>query len=511
MRAAFSWSLDGVSEMKKRNELLSKGKKTRLLPYAVLFILASIFVWNFSYSTSPLTPFYWGGDTAQFLTIGKEWYFGKVPYRDLFDHKGPLIFFVDMLGFAMTNGRSTTGVFLLQIIFMTFSLWAFYNIGLMFLKRADFGVVVSFITLICIKANYIEGNTVEEYCIPFIAWSIYGLLTWLTDNDIEYHDSKWAFLYGVTFAVCFLTRLTNAIPFIPGMCIVFFALLLKKQYKNIFENIVAFFIGFLVLTVPFSLYFAWKGCFFEFLDGTLFYNIKYANARKSWILTATSEDIISFLKNFFLSWSIFIAGILAAIRKKYLRCAFYLLTGILEIIFFLSGDNFGQYAYVCIPQICCLIGEITLAIKGDEVETLTAFISAQILCYFMIFVASKSMSGGIEIHGAYAERWDRGWDSLIEEIPEEERDQFVAYGDNRFKELYLLNNISPCYKYFVIQEWHASMSEKTREDIHSVFDTCRAKWIAVCGEVSVIEDVLENHYDLVDSNGDYLLYKLSPD
>lgn len=84
----------------------------------------------------------------------------------------------------------------------------------------------------------------------------------------------------------------------------------------------------------------------------------------------------------------------------------------------------------------------------------------------------------MEIHRAYAERWDRGWDSLIEEIPEEERDQFVAYGDNRFKELYLLNNISPCYKYFVIQEWHASMSEKTREDIHSVFDTCRAKWIA---------------------------------
>ena len=47
--------------------------------FFLIFAIGAAFVLNFSYSTSPLTPFYWGGDTAQFLTIGKEWCNGKIP------------------------------------------------------------------------------------------------------------------------------------------------------------------------------------------------------------------------------------------------------------------------------------------------------------------------------------------------------------------------------------------------------------------------------------------------
>lgn len=35
-----------------------------------------------------------GGDSAQLLTMGKAWYLGKLPYVDMFDHKGPFIFIV---------------------------------------------------------------------------------------------------------------------------------------------------------------------------------------------------------------------------------------------------------------------------------------------------------------------------------------------------------------------------------------------------------------------------------
>lgn len=480
----------------------------RVILYIFFFVVGALFVLNFSYSTSPLTPTYWGGDTAQFLTIGKEWYRGKVPYRDLFDHKGPLIFFVDMLGFALSAGTSATGVFLIQTVFMFGALIAFYKIGRLFLNRTDFGIIVSILTLICAKANYIEGNTVEEYCVPFIAWSLYGILKWLTCGEYGPHEAKWAFLYGTTFAVCLLTRVTNAITIIPGILIIFLVLIKKRQYKNIFQNIVAFWVGCLILVIPFSLYFAWKGCFWEYLDGMIFYNIKYANARKSWLVTATGEDVTSFIKNFFLAWSVFVAAFLSVLRKKKILFLFYFFTGILEMYLFLSGDNFGQYAYVCLPQICCVIGEIALTVKGNECETVASFMSMQVLCWFMAFNILNSMSTAIDIHRTFSERWDRGWDALIEEIPESERNSFVAYGDNRFKELYLLNDISPCYKYFAIQEWHASMSSETHEKIHRTFASCKAKWIAVCGETGVIDDVLENRYELVDSREDYLLYRL---
>lgn len=93
--------------------------------------LSMLYVLLFSYSTSPLFPYYYGGDSAQFLTIGKAWYLGKVPYIDLFDHKGPFIFWIDMLGFWLANGQKY-GVAFIQCFFLFFSLIAFYKISQLF-------------------------------------------------------------------------------------------------------------------------------------------------------------------------------------------------------------------------------------------------------------------------------------------------------------------------------------------------------------------------------------------
>lgn len=45
-----------------------------------------------STSTSPLYNIPYAGDTAMFQTIGKYWAEGSLPYVDLWDSKGPLIF-----------------------------------------------------------------------------------------------------------------------------------------------------------------------------------------------------------------------------------------------------------------------------------------------------------------------------------------------------------------------------------------------------------------------------------
>lgn len=477
--------------------------------YLFLLFVGLVFVLNFSYSTSPLTPYYWGGDTAQFLTIGKAWYLGKIPYKEMFNHKGPFIFFVDMIGFALTRGKSATGVFALQAVFMLFSLTAFYKLGRLFLDSASFGIMTCLVALICTKLNYVEGNTVEEYCIPFIAWSLYGVTKWFKGEDHALHDPMWAFVYGLTFGVCLLTRVTNAITIVPSIGIIFFLLLYRKKYKNILQNMGGFLVGFFVIVLPFSLYFAYKNCFYEYIDGMILYNVKYANARKSWIFNATSADVIGFIKNFFVAWSILLAALLCALRKNYLLSFYYALTGIAELWLFMGGDNFGQYAYVCLPQVCLLIGEIACSIRKNGCEEILSIVSVQILCWFMGICILDSMSVAPEIHRNFRNRYDRGWDSLIAEIPEEDKNSFVAYGDNRLKELYLLNDIMPCYKYFSIQEWHASMSTETQEKIHETFATCQAKWILVGGETTVINDILESAYKLVDSNGDYMLYRLN--
>ena len=83
---------------------------------------ATLFVLLFSYSTSPLYSNYLtyggeasAGDSLQFQTIGKAWLDGAIPYRDALDHKGPLLFFINMLGFLL-GGGTRYGIVILQII-----------------------------------------------------------------------------------------------------------------------------------------------------------------------------------------------------------------------------------------------------------------------------------------------------------------------------------------------------------------------------------------------------------
>ena len=86
---------------------MSSSKKRWAYAAAAVGLLgvSAAFLLRFSYSTSFLWPGYCGYDSAIFQTIGKYWAQGSVPYRDLFDHKGPLIFFIDMLGYWL-HGRA---------------------------------------------------------------------------------------------------------------------------------------------------------------------------------------------------------------------------------------------------------------------------------------------------------------------------------------------------------------------------------------------------------------------
>lgn len=92
-----------------------------------LLCIAGAVVLLFSFSTSPVYPKYWGSDSAQFQTIRKSWAEGRIPYIGTFDHKGPIIFWINMLGYKCL-GRN--GVVLCQIAFLFCTLVGIYKITL---------------------------------------------------------------------------------------------------------------------------------------------------------------------------------------------------------------------------------------------------------------------------------------------------------------------------------------------------------------------------------------------
>lgn len=482
-----------------------KIKKTEII---LIMCFSILYVLLFSYSTSPLFPYYYGGDSAQFLTIGKAWYLGKVPYIDLFDHKGPFIFWIDMLGFRLANGQKY-GVAFVQCFFLFFSLMAFYKISQLFYENKAYGFMVLIITLIIMKRNYGDGNTVEEYCIPFISWSFYEIIKyWKGRKNNSEHCIIAGGLYGVTFGVCLTTRITNFIPICAGILFIFIYLLYKKKYINILKNIISGLMGSGIVIIPFVIYFALKRGLYECIYGTLLYNFEYAEGRKSWLLTASGNDVKLYFLLYILSLSTFIISIIALMKKKYDEAGLYFLTGLLEQAMYLSGDAFPQYPLVCVVQIPIMINYLTdLLLDKKWEEMLLGLISVNILSLLLINDGSL-MIESFDYRKNFKSKTDREWEKMLDEIPSNEKNSFVAYGGNEFKELYLLEDLMPCYKYFVIQEWQGNLSPETKIAIYDTFASKQAKWILTDNETNIIQDVLKNNYVQVDVAENYCLYTL---
>src|ERR1044071_9246058 len=95
-------------------------------------------------------------DSGVFLYVGWRLLNGDIPYRDVWDHKPPLIYFVDALGIALTPG-SLWGIWILQLFFIFFTLLFVYK-----LLDQEFGVYAALAGCITLSSGLLtileKGN-----------------------------------------------------------------------------------------------------------------------------------------------------------------------------------------------------------------------------------------------------------------------------------------------------------------------------------------------------------------
>ena len=94
-----------------------KLNKDIVFPSVIIFtiLVLLLFVCPFS----PIHRYCFETDEIAYRVVSKGLLKGKIPYRDLFDHKGPLLYFVYALGMLITGG-SDIGI---CIVFMSVSPW----------------------------------------------------------------------------------------------------------------------------------------------------------------------------------------------------------------------------------------------------------------------------------------------------------------------------------------------------------------------------------------------------
>ena len=101
-----------------------KGIELNMKHKKVLFyMLISILFLSIGTKSSPLYQINDWYDAECFFTMGKSMMHGIVPYLELFEQKGPLLFFIYGIASLISNS-SFIGVFILEII--SYTIFLFY-------------------------------------------------------------------------------------------------------------------------------------------------------------------------------------------------------------------------------------------------------------------------------------------------------------------------------------------------------------------------------------------------
>ena len=454
------------------------------------------------------------GDSSQFQTIGEAWLEGKVPYRDTFDHKGPAIFLINALGYLI---HWRTGIMVIQILFLSITLYWVFKISSLVSKKFIYGAFVAILTLVFLRCSYCDGNSVQEYALPFLAISTYYIAKFLLSRQKK-HEPKWALIYGVSAGFCLLSQATSAIIIAAGVIAISVRLIRDKQWGNFWKNVGFGLIGFAGFCAPFLLYFAINGCLGEMFYAIIVFNAEYASKIGSWLHGATGDQVIAFLITFFPFISVFLTTVFAFVRKKYEYAVFLLLCGFMEAYLFLSAQSFSQYAVPTLMQLPLLFNEIYLLFAKDDVDSR---LLCNVIMTFILMISYNQSVSSIKLipkmrSGGASSSEPIGYETILEKHLDEIQDSsFTAYCGADARPVYLRYRLMPNNKFFITQWWHAQFDERISDEILESFNDGNTKYI-LSDNISRIKEhninsILNEKYELIEKNGEYELYKLKED
>ncbi|WP_346675678.1 hypothetical protein [Enorma phocaeensis] len=286
-------------------------------------------------------------DSSVFQYIGSSMLDGAVPYRDVFDHKGPLIYFINCLGW-MLHGES--GIWLIEVISLTVCAILWFELAYLVNGSNSASLLSSLLGLSAFILWIEGGNLTEEYCLPFLTTILLVYVATIkTKKPVSFY---FAFITGVSCAVVFLIKYNALLFVIPLIS----SELIKLHFdgSSFFKYACCGVIGFTLPTIAVAAWLFSNGALEECFRDYFLFNLSYAG----------SADLIHRLASLsgFANCSAVIATFALLVISSFSgllkhRWAIILFRGVLAsfLIGFVStsttGYAFGHYALFFIPFI----------------------------------------------------------------------------------------------------------------------------------------------------------------
>jgi hypothetical protein len=253
----------------------------------VIFLLVVLAV------LTPVAPLYEpvpARDQGVYLYTGQQVLDGSIPYRDVWDHKGPLIYYINALGLLMTD--STWGIWFLEIVFLFFAaVFGFLAMRMGFDPATAFSSTI--LWLVSFPRVMDHGNSVEEFSLPFQFAAIYFYLR--SEKSVKGYWNE--FIAGVMAAMVFCLRPNNiGVNIAIGLVLIGIAIFSPKERTRTLKRIAAMALGGVLVLGVIGIYFASQKSLGALLDAVFTYNYHYSKLEAlSWETVTKGFDVLEFI------------------------------------------------------------------------------------------------------------------------------------------------------------------------------------------------------------------------
>lgn len=478
--------------------------KQNVLIYSFLLLLSILFLIINSTSTSPFLFRIYGEDSSIFMSMGKMFYSGAIPYVDFFDHKGPVIIFIQALAAALFKDVRC-GAFLLQVVSLFFTLIIIYKtIRSSLSDKSTFIIILLF--LIMFSRFIAAGNSTEEYClfVSFLTlyYSIKFLKSKYTLSAISY------FIIGLSFAFSFWIRANNSAVIVACMLFMFIVLISNKNYNELIKMICYFVLGIIIVSLPIILYFIYIGAFNQMIDAAFIVNFDYlleANEKVSSVANKASLDYYIFVFTPFIA----LLGGTVLYYLRYKNKDIVILSVCLTVVCYvatLTGHPFLHYSMLNLP--CFVLGSFLLLFVFEQ--KYKQKYHTVLLVFFILVLLALSLITVRNTLSTSKEK-EENLKQIIEKIPVEDYNSVFTYEIGA--EFYLITDALPYCKYYILQEWQAEKLKRENifDEVNRILTEKPAKWILIDKTKDIrntqLLNIINSNYQLVIKKDKQELYK----
>jgi len=254
-----------------------KINKKNLIVYFVLFAIA------FFITTCSNVYFEKGFisvDVSVWVNVTKKIAQGKVIYRDIFDHKGPMLYLFYSIACIVPN---QVGIWIFDLVCNCICVFMIYFMAKIIVndKWKIFTIIsicVLFMMNLCTENPGVESISLALTMISFYLGSKFF-------NDKKSLNLKVAFFIALCFSTVILIRPNLVLFWVIFYTYVAIELLKEREIKRLLKIIGISFLGVSVTFIPTILYFVKNNALDDFIDVYIMLNLKYQDTRDMSIIT----------------------------------------------------------------------------------------------------------------------------------------------------------------------------------------------------------------------------------